>query len=297
MAQLNFNASQVQPDQGRFAIPAAWYNVMVDQTELKPTSQGEGLYLETRYKVLDGAYKDQTIYSRFNLKNSSAQAQEIGHKQLSALAHAVGVLMVQDSAQLHNIPLKVKVKVRAARDDYEESNEITAWKNINEAVPTSPSAASATPAFQAPSFPTPATAAASFPPATAAAPATTFPPVVTAPAPAPVGTTPVLVQVPGAQYTIEQCRATNPPWTDEQLVQNGIARWETPAAPVAAPAPASTPAPAAFAAQPWANGAPAQGHQATANTAAPAYTPDPAVALPPGANPQAVIPPWHQPQQ
>lgn len=296
MALLNFNASQVQPDQGRFAIPAAWYNVMVDQTELKPTSEGDGLYLETRYKVLDGAYKDQTIYSRFNLKNASAQAQEIGHKQLSALAHAVGVLMVQDSAQLHNIPLKVKVKIRAARGDYEESNEISAWKNINEAVPTSPSAAAATP-----TFPTPATAAAASFPA-AGAPPMTFPAatapatVAQAPAPAALAASPVLVQVQGAQYTIEQCRATNPPWTDDQLVQNGIARWETPSAPAApvASAPAVT---GSFAAQPWANGTPAQGHQATTNAPAQTYTPDPAVALPPGAAPQAVTPPWHQPQQ
>jgi len=51
---------------------------------------------------------------------------------------------------------------------------------------------------------------------------------VAAPAPAPAPAKPILVQIPGAQYTIEACRATNPPWTDEQLVSNGIARWETP---------------------------------------------------------------------
>lgn len=68
------------------------------------------------------------------------------------------------------------------------------------------------------------------PPGAPAAAATPTPPVA-APAPLPVAppvvaATPVLVQIPGAQYTIEQCRAGN--WTDQQLIDNGIARWETP---------------------------------------------------------------------
>lgn len=38
-----------------------------------------------------------------------------------------------------------------------------------------------------------------------------------------------LVGKPGAQYTIEQCRAAG--WTDDQIVQNGYGEWQTSAAP------------------------------------------------------------------
>jgi len=70
-----------------------------------------------------------------NLQNSNPTAQEIAYKQLSALCHAVNVLQLQDSVQLHGLPLKVKVKVRKdSTGQYEDQNEVTAYKNINEHV-------------------------------------------------------------------------------------------------------------------------------------------------------------------
>lgn len=141
MAQLNFNARNVTPDTGVMdPIPAGWYNVMVDQTDMKPTNDGQGAYLEARMNVIDGQHKDRKLFARFNIRNNSAQAQEIAFKQLSALCHAVGVLDCMDSQQLHNIPLKIKVTLRPARTDeqtgktYEASNEVKAFRNINEVV-------------------------------------------------------------------------------------------------------------------------------------------------------------------
>lgn len=89
-----------------------------------------------------------------------------------------------------------------------------------------PAGYSAPPAMPAP----PAAAQAPMPPAVPVAGGLPLPPgapvAAPAPAPAPAPVKPVLVQVPGAQYTIEQCRAGG--WTDQQLIDNGIARWETP---------------------------------------------------------------------
>lgn len=134
MAQLNFDATQVAPDTGSGdALPAGWYNVMMDESENKPTSKGNGdFYLNCRFNILDGAYAGRKLFTRLNLKNSNPVAQEIGYKQLSAICHAVGVLQVPDSSLLHGKPLKVKIKVRKATDEYEASNDITAFKNINE---------------------------------------------------------------------------------------------------------------------------------------------------------------------
>lgn len=135
MAALNFDATTVVPDAGTGdPLPAGWYNVMVDESELKPTNDGAGARLATRFTVLDGFAQGRKIFTGFNIKNANPVAQEIAFKQLSALAHAVGVLQVQDSAQLHGIPLKVRVKIKPASGGYEPSNDITAYKNINEAV-------------------------------------------------------------------------------------------------------------------------------------------------------------------
>src|SRR4051812_8845847 len=107
MAQLNFDASQVAPDTGAVTVPAGWYNVQMDESEIKPTSKGDGAYLQCRFSILDGQFQNRKLFSRFNIRNPNPVAAEIGFKQLSAVAHAVGVLQVNDSQQLHGRPLKV----------------------------------------------------------------------------------------------------------------------------------------------------------------------------------------------
>lgn len=135
MAQLNFDATQVAPDTGGGdPVPAGWYNVMIDESEMKPTKTEGGLRLSLRFTILDGQYANRKVFTGLNLKNANPVAQEIAYKQLSAICHAVGIMQVQDSQQLHGRPLKIKVKVRAASGDYEASNDITSYKNINEQV-------------------------------------------------------------------------------------------------------------------------------------------------------------------
>ena len=132
MAQLNFDASQVSPDTGTpDAVPAGLYSVLIDESEMKPTKDGNGAYLQLRLNIIDGEYAGRKIFDRLNIQNQNQVAQDIAFKRLSAIAHSVGVLHVQDSQQLHNIPLKVKVKVRAASGDYDASNEVKSYHNIN----------------------------------------------------------------------------------------------------------------------------------------------------------------------
>lgn len=145
MAQLNFDARTVAPSTGFETVPAGWYNVVIDESEMKPTKAGDGsCYLKVRYSILDGQFAGRKIFGNINLQNKNPQATEIGLKQLSAVAHAVGVLMVADSQQLHGIPLKVKIKIRKDKDgEYDDQNEIQQWKNINEQVEGSAPAAGA----------------------------------------------------------------------------------------------------------------------------------------------------------
>lgn len=133
MAELNFDASKVAPATGApEAVPAGWYNVMMDESEMKPTKDGAGAFLQCRFNIADGQYSGRKLFSRLNLKNLNPVAVEIAYKELSAIAHAVGVIQVGTSEQLHNIPMKVKVKLRPATAEYEASNDVTAYRNIND---------------------------------------------------------------------------------------------------------------------------------------------------------------------
>jgi hypothetical protein len=135
MAQLNFDASQVAPSTGvSDPVPAAWYNAAITDSTIKPTNDGTGTILAFVFTIVDGAFANRKIFVNLNIKNANPTAQEIAYKDLSAIAHAVGVLQVPNSEVLHNIPMKIKVKIRPAKGDYEASNAISSYKNINEPV-------------------------------------------------------------------------------------------------------------------------------------------------------------------
>lgn len=135
MSTLNFNAQTVAPSTGQLdAMPKGWYIAVIEGSETKPTSKGDGSYLELKFKIVQGRYQNRVVFARLNLNNPNPIAQEIAYKDLSAICHAVGVLSVQDSSQLHNVPLKIRLKVRKGGDEYEDNNEISAFRNSNEQV-------------------------------------------------------------------------------------------------------------------------------------------------------------------
>ena len=149
MAQLNFDATQVNPDQSFDPIPAGWYNMMIVETEMKSTKDGNSAYLQVTLKVVDGQYTGRQVFDRLNLQNQNLVAAEIAYKRLSAYCHATGIVRVQDSQQLHGIPFKARVSVRTdSTGQYDPSNEIKAVKHINEETGTA--AAPAQQGFQQP---------------------------------------------------------------------------------------------------------------------------------------------------
>ncbi|WAX22401.1 hypothetical protein P6F34_gp51 [Pseudomonas phage MiCath] len=132
--QLNFDASQVAPDQGMETVPPGWYPALIESSEMKPTKAGDGAYLACQLNILDGQYKGRKVFINLNLRNLNVTAQEIAQKQLSAICHAVGRLQIQTNEDLHNIPMMIKVRIRKDKSgEYEDSNEISIFKHISEA--------------------------------------------------------------------------------------------------------------------------------------------------------------------
>ena len=129
MAGLNFNANEVDPDAGFDAVPAGKYLVAITDSEMKPTKDKKGSYLELVCSILEGDYKDRKVWARLNLQNKSETAVNIARGQLSAICHAVGVMTPKDSVELHNIPLVITVKCRKD-DDGNIQNEIKKFEGV-----------------------------------------------------------------------------------------------------------------------------------------------------------------------
>jgi hypothetical protein len=210
MAQLfqtPFDANTVKPNEAFEPLPAGWYNARIIASEAKPTKDNSGGYLELQLEIIDGEHANRKVFDRLNLWNGGANAVkvcEIAQRQLSAYCHATGVLILQDSNQLHGIPLKIKLAVRT-QEGFEPSNDVKAVKHIQDGgaavAPASPFAA----------------------PAPAASP---FAPPAAAPAVAPFGQNPALPPQP-AQPSFMQ----GPPVT----AAPAAAPWSPPAVPADAP--------------------------------------------------------------
>lgn len=270
MAQINFNAREVQPDEGRVGpIPAAWYSMAATELKLEPTKDGQGSKISAKFQVLEGTYKGSTVFHNFNWQNSSEKAQLIGRAQFSALCHAVRVLDVNTTEQLLNIPFKARVKVTPAvmengAEKYAAKNEISAFKDINDAAANAaPVAADAPKAPSIPAMPIP-----SLPQAAPMAP-----PQVPAPAMAP----PPAWQAPAAAQPWAQAPAILARMQPQKI---GAQPWAP--APAAVPnVPAQNPAPLVATPQP------------VANVSVPTPMIDQAA---PAAAPSGDLPPWMQQQ-
>lgn len=128
MANLSgFNAADVEPVSFE-ALPNGWYKVMATESEMKQTQSGNGSYLQVKFVVIDGEYKNRVLFGRFNLSNPSAEAVKIGRGQLSAFCRAVGVLSPSDSCELHNLPLMIRVSCTKSKVTEEMTNDIKDYK-------------------------------------------------------------------------------------------------------------------------------------------------------------------------
>lgn len=134
-AILNFDATQVAPQESFSPLPAGEYLVMVTNTELKQTKAGTGSYLSVDLQIIEGEYEGRKIWDNITLQNPNQTAVNIGQKQLSSLCHATGELHVQDSEQLHDKLVIAVVGVRPAKGDYDASNNVKAYKAANKQAP------------------------------------------------------------------------------------------------------------------------------------------------------------------
>lgn len=127
-AFLNFDATQVNPSDEYTPIPAGSYPVIITESEIKETKNGSGNYLKVALEVQGGEFQGRKIFHNITLQNQNPTAVSIGQRHLSQICHAVNVLQVKDSADLHYKPLIAVVKIRKGDGQYGDSNEVQRYE-------------------------------------------------------------------------------------------------------------------------------------------------------------------------
>lgn len=122
-----FNAGAIDPAKPRTTLPAGKYKCVITGSGEQPTKAMTGTMLKLQMQVIEGPYQGQMVFDQLNINNPSQTAMEIAQRTLSAICRATGVMMPQDSSDLHNKPLMVTVRVESSQQ-YGDQNKVSGYE-------------------------------------------------------------------------------------------------------------------------------------------------------------------------
>lgn len=127
-----FNAGEIEPAAPRGTLPAGKYKCVITQSGEKPTKAMTGTMLTLSLQVIEGPHQGAMVFDNLNLNNPSQTAVEMAQRTLSAICRATGVMMPNDSSDLHNKPLMVTVKLETTTQ-YGDQNKVAGYEPCEKA--------------------------------------------------------------------------------------------------------------------------------------------------------------------
>jgi hypothetical protein len=122
-----FNASEHDASSGFESIPAGIYIAEIVKSKMKDTKDGTGKYLMLQFKIIEGDFSKRFVFINLNLVNKSAEAVQIAKSNLKSIVVACGLgddYELEDSVDLHNTAMGIKVEIKPASGKWPASNEI-----------------------------------------------------------------------------------------------------------------------------------------------------------------------------
>jgi len=131
MAFISFTAEEIQPasnDEFQL-IPTGWYPAIIVDSEMRQSKSG-GEYLWLKFQIIDGQHNNRKVFTMLNVINQNEEVQKRSLERLSSICHATSRLSIQDTHELHDIPMEIKVGIRKGNDQYPDSNDIYAYRAL-----------------------------------------------------------------------------------------------------------------------------------------------------------------------
>lgn len=122
--QLNTDFSQIEPNKaGGLSFPVSdnrGHLVMIVDSGPRENSKKTGMLLVLQCQIQEGQHQGTVCEYTINYTHQNQQTQDIGQREVSAIAHCVGVLRVGNSRELHNKPFRVLVRQQKENPQYTE---------------------------------------------------------------------------------------------------------------------------------------------------------------------------------
>jgi len=134
MAELNYTADHEKTEQTFDVIPPGEYISAITESDICETKAGNGRYLKLKYQIIDGENKGRILFENLNIDNPNKQAEAIAQRSLNAICAACGIVDLKDSSELHDIPMKIDVKIKNSVE-YGPQNVIKKHEAVGQPVP------------------------------------------------------------------------------------------------------------------------------------------------------------------
>lgn len=113
-------------------LPNGIYKSIITASELKDTQSGNGQYIKLTYQIIDGEYKGRSFWSQHNIRNSNPQAVAIANQELAQIGRACGKQRMNDTNELHDITMYVRVICEPRSDDKTKmQNRVKNWSSTD----------------------------------------------------------------------------------------------------------------------------------------------------------------------
>jgi hypothetical protein len=137
-----FDPTTVEPSDTFEPLPAGNYSVEVIESSLAPTKNGLGELLKLTLLVTEGDYENRRVWGHITIRHQNEVAQRIGQQLLGALCNAAGVGPIEDTDDLHRIPIQAKIAIEADKTgQYGPRNVIRGFSPMQHRVPAAAVAA------------------------------------------------------------------------------------------------------------------------------------------------------------
>lgn len=154
MADLNMGELYTEEPELSFEpVPSDDYIAVISDSEKKVTAEGAKERLNLTWDIVDGNFKGRKVWEGLNIKNPNTKTEIIARRSLSEITRIAQINPTDlvDSAQLHSIPMKIRVVAIDKNDGYGMKNEVKRHFALddNSSVPApaaAPASKTATPA-------------------------------------------------------------------------------------------------------------------------------------------------------
>jgi hypothetical protein len=126
-----FDPNDVDPIDNFGSIPEGEYEAEIIESHQRDTRAGDGSFIELTFRITSGPFENRQLIDRLNLNNPSVRAVQMARASLAAICRAVGIDSLNDSTELHHLPMQIEVRQRPRTDTGEMTSEVINYRTLH----------------------------------------------------------------------------------------------------------------------------------------------------------------------